>query len=326
MRSAVLRAIFGIVGVAALVVAGAGQTQTFPSKPISLTFGLPAGGAVDMVARLYAEQVSATLGQRVIVEAKPGASGIVAAGLLTQQAPDGHSIMVALGGMHTIAPALQALPFDPIKDFTPITLLFSFPTLLAVPASSPVKSVSDLVALSKTKAGGLNFGSQGLGSPQHLIGVLLQEKSGAAMTTVHYRGATPIMTDLAAGRVDFAFSSLAVFRPLMEDGKIRIIAVAENARWPRMPEIPTIAESGYPGVELDTWFGLVAPRGTPAPVVQKLHDAFAAASRDATLNKRLTDEGLVVRRSSPGELAALMLADYERLGALIRARGIKIEQ
>ena len=302
------------------------QAQNFPTKPITLLYGLPAGGAVDMVARLYGELVGASLGQRIIVESKPGAGGVIAAGQLLQNAADGHTLMVALGGMHTIAPWLQTLPFDAIADFEPITLLFSFPTFLAVPANSPAKTVADLVAMSKGKPGGLNFGSQGVGSPQHLIGALLQEKSSAAMTTVQYKGAMPVMLDLVAGRVDLAFSSYAVFRPQLEDGKLRLLAVAAEKRWERLPEVPTFAESGFPGVELDTWFGLVAPRGTPAAVIQKLHDAFMAASRDEKLTKRLDGEGLVVRSSTPQELSALMKADSERMGRLIKAQGIKIEQ
>jgi tripartite-type tricarboxylate transporter receptor subunit TctC len=305
--------------------AGLAQAQNFPSRPITLLFGLPAGGAVDMVARLYGASVSASLGQPIIIEAKPGASGIVAASQLLQAAPDGHTIMIALGGMHTIAPWLQSMPFDAIADFAPITLLFSFPTFLAVPASSSVKTVDDLVALSKTKPGGLSFGSQGVGSPQQLLGVLLQEKSKIAMTTVPYKGATPLMIDLAEGRVDFAFSSYAVFRPQLDAGKLRMIAVADDKRWDRLPDVPTFAESGYAGVALDTWFGLVAPRGTPEAVIQKLHDAFAAASRDPNLNKRLADEGLVVRSGTPQELAVLLKVDSERMGQLIKAHAIKIE-
>lgn len=301
------------------------RAQNFPTRPITLLFGLPAGGAVDMVARLYGELVSASLGQRIVVEAKPGAGGIVAANQLLQAQPDGHTLMVALGGMHTIAPWLQQIPFDAINDFEPITLLFSFPTLLAVPADSPVQKVSDLVAMAKTKPGGLDFGSQGVGSPQHLIGVLFQEKSSAAMTTVQYKGAMPAMLDLAASRIDFVFSSYAVFRPQLEAGKLRILAVASEKRWDRLPDVPTMAESGYPGVTLDTWFGLVAPRGTPAAVIQKLQAAFNAASRDEKLGQRLGDEGLVVRSSTPEELAALMKSDSERMGRLIKSQGIKID-
>jgi tripartite-type tricarboxylate transporter receptor subunit TctC len=304
---------------------GGALAQSFPTRPITLLFGLPAGGAVDMVARQYGELVSASLGQRIVVEAKPGASGIVAANQLLQAPPDGHTLMVALGGMHTIAPWLQQVPFDPINDFEPITLLFSFPTLLAVPANSSVQRVSDLVAMAKTKPGGLDFGSQGVGSPQHLIGVLFQEKSGAAMTTVQYKGAMPAMLDLAASRIDFVFSSYVVFRPQLEAGKLRILAVASESRWDRLPDVPTMAESGYPGVTLDTWFGLVAPRGTPGAVIQKLQAAFAAASRDEKLGQRLADEGLVVRSSTPQELAALMKSDSERMGRLIKAQGIKID-
>lgn len=302
------------------------HAQNFPSKPITILFGLPAGGAVDMVVRQYAERVAPALGQSIVVEAKPGGGGVVAANQLLQAQPDGHTLMVALGGMHTIAPWLQKLPFDAIADFAPITFLFSFPTLLAVPASSQAKTVADLVVMSKTKPGGLDFGSQSIGSPQHLIGVLFQDRSGIAMTTVQYRGATPIMMDLAAGRVDFAFSSYAVFRPLLDDGKLRILAVAADRRWDRLPDVPTLAEAGFPGVTLDTWFGLVAPRGTPAPVVKKIHDAFAVAARDEKLVKRLADEGLEVRTGSPDDLLAMMKSDSERMGALIKARGIKIDQ
>ncbi|MGZ5836572.1 MAG: Bug family tripartite tricarboxylate transporter substrate binding protein [Xanthobacteraceae bacterium] len=310
---------------AILIASHGAWAQNFPSKPITLLFGLPAGGAADTVARQYGEIVSASLGQRIVVEAKPGAGGIIAANQLLQTPADGHTIMIALGGMHTIAPWLQKLPFDAIADFEPITLLFSFPTFLAVPADSPAKTVADLVAMSKTKPGGLDFGSQGLGSPQHLIGVLFQEKSGIAMTTVQYKGATPLALDLMTGRVDFAFSSYAVFRPQLDAGKLRILAVAADKRWERLPDVQTFAESGFPGVELDTWFGLVAPRGTPAAIIQKLHDAFAAAARDEKLVKRLDDEGLIVRTSTPLELVTLMKSDSQKMGRLVQAHGIKIE-
>jgi tripartite-type tricarboxylate transporter receptor subunit TctC len=216
-----------------------------------------------------------------------------------------------------------SLPYDPIKDFEPITLMWSFPQLLVVPADGPVKSVNDLAAFAKTKPGGLSYGSQGNGSGGHLLGAMFSRAVDAPMVHVPYRGAGPAALDVSTGRLDFLFVSYASVLPFYQSGKARILAVSSARRLTALPNVPTMAEAGFPGLEMETWFGLLAPAGTPAPIVAKLHDAFARAVQDREVAKQMEDQGAEAVTNSPQAYAAYIASETERFGKIVKVLGVK---
>lgn len=300
--------------------------ELFSSRPITVVIPFTPGASSDTLQRIVDKKVTENTGQTLVVESRPGGSGVVAATVVKQAPPDGHTLLQANAGTHAANVSLYpTLPYDPIKDFRPITLLWSFPQLLAVPLDSSAKTVSDLVALAKAKGGGLSFASQGTGSGGHLLGEMLKLRTGANMVHVPYRGAAPAATDLAAGRVDFFFVSYVSLLPFLQGGKVRAIAVTSPKRLPALPDVPTMTEAGFAGLALDAWFGLVAPAGMPDPVIGKLNSAFVQALRDPQIVKQMTDQGAEALGSTPVEFAAFIAAETERIGKLVRAVGAKPE-
>jgi tripartite-type tricarboxylate transporter receptor subunit TctC len=323
----ILRRRFSALLVPALLLFGmvAAPAQTYPSKPITILCGQPPGSGPDVMARLYGDVISRSFGQRIVVDNRVGAGGVVAAQTLTQSAPDGYTLLLVLGGMHTIVPAMQSLAFDPLKDFEFITLLYESNGLLLVPASSPAKSVSDVIAASKAKPGGASFGSPGVGSPAHLMGALLSEKAGSPMTHVAYRGGGPLFTDLLAGRLDFAFISPVQAKPQVEAGAVRALAVAGDRRIKWLPDVPTLGEAGFGEVAVPSWFGIAAPKGTPKAIVDRIHQEFLKASQDPLVIKRADEESVAILTGPTEEITKILAYDYERLGRVVKAFGIKAE-
>jgi tripartite-type tricarboxylate transporter receptor subunit TctC len=296
------------------------QAQQWPTRQITFLYGNQPGGVLDTLARMYAERVQRAVGQPVVLEVKAGAGGAIAAQALVQARPDGHTIMLALGGMHTINPHLQPLPFHPIDDFELVTTLFSFPVFLAVRTSSPIMSVQDLVVRSK-QGQGLSYGSPSPGSPMHLMGELFREASGGTMVHVGYRGGPLMLAALLAGEVEFGWPSYSQLRANLD--KLRPLAITDDKRSPLLPNVPTFAEAGYSNINLDTWFGITTTKGTPPAVVERLRQEFQKAGRDPEIQKRIVEEGYIHRESTAAEFKALMVADYERLGAIIKRNNIK---
>jgi tripartite-type tricarboxylate transporter receptor subunit TctC len=309
-----------------VLAACAAQAQDFPTKPITIINPLTAGTGVDVMTRLYADAVARDTGQRVLVENKTGSGGIAAALAVKEARPDGHTLLVAHVGTQSILPALQTLPYNVLADFEPITELFYFPTYLVVPAASPAKTAADLIALAKTRPGGIRLASQGVGSGTHILGAIWQDLAKAPIEHVPYRGSGQLIPDLLAGRVDMSFISYVTIRELVADGKLRILAVASPTRWSGLPNVPTMAEAGYPGVDQDTWFGLAAPAGTPKVVVTKLFDLFVKASNDPALVKRANADGVTIATSkTPQTFAELWSSEGTRWGKIVRALNIKAE-
>jgi tripartite-type tricarboxylate transporter receptor subunit TctC len=241
-------------------------------------------------------------------------------------APDGHTLFQATAGSHAANLALYStLSYDPIKDFRPITLMWSFPQLLAVPVDSPAKSVTGLVEFARTKPGGLSFASQGTGSGGHLLGEMLKARTGTNMVHVPYRGAGPAALDLAAGRVDFFFVSYSSVLPFLQAGKVRALAVTSPRRLPVAHQVPTMAEVGFAGIELDAWFGLVGPAAIPDVVVDKLNGAFVQAVRDPGVTQQMIDQGAEPMTNTPTEFSAFIASEIERFGKVVRSAGIKGE-
>jgi tripartite-type tricarboxylate transporter receptor subunit TctC len=259
-----------------------------------------------------------------VIENRGGGGGVPAALGIKQAAPDGYTLFLANNGLFAIMPALTAdIRFDPVKDFQPITPLFSFPSVLVVPTASPAKSVKELVDLAKSKPGGLNYASQGVGSGGHILGEMLRLKSGAPFVHVPYRGAGPAVTDLAGGNVDLLFSSYVSAIGQVQAGKLRILGWTATKRTPALPDVPTMAEAGYPGTELEIWQGIVAPAGTPPAIVRKLQAEFVKAAKSPDIVSKVAAQAVEMYTTTPEEMAKLLASDIERLGKVIRDAGIK---
>jgi tripartite-type tricarboxylate transporter receptor subunit TctC len=300
--------------------------EDFPSRPIRFVVPFPPGGVTDPVARMVAEKVAQRLGQPVVVDNRPGGGGNIGASLAKQAPADGYTVFLGHAGTHAVNPHLYAsLPYDPVRDFVPITLMMVTAHVLVVPADSPAHSVAELVALAKASPAGLSFASQSVGSGGHLLGEMLMVRTGVTMQHVPYKGSAPALVDVMAGRVDLFFDALVTSVPQIKAGKLNALAVASPRRARVLPQVPTMAEAGYPGIELDFWFALFAPAGTPPAVVRKLHDAFAAALESPDVVKRFGDQGLEIVSSTPEALSALIRADSERLGHIVREAGVRVE-
>jgi tripartite-type tricarboxylate transporter receptor subunit TctC len=317
-----------LVGVSMVLCATAGpahsQPDHYPSRPITLLVPFAPGGGSDVVMRLLSKYVSEKLKQTIVIENRPGGGGNVAA-LATKNAPhDGYTLMMGHTGTHAINATLYPdLKFDPVKDFAPITPLISFNNILIVLASNPAKSAKELVALAKSKAGGLTYASQGVGTGGHLLGVILAKQAGIKLVHIPYRGVAPAVTDIVGGQVDFMFSSYLAAKPHVDAGKVRMLAIAGSKRHPVIPQVPTMEEAGFPGVAMDQWFGLFAPGGTPAPIVRTLNGAFVEALRSDAVRDSLTPQGSIIIPGSPEDLAAIVKRDIARLGQVVKDSGAK---
>jgi tripartite-type tricarboxylate transporter receptor subunit TctC len=275
---------------------------------------------------MIGDQVGRGLGQSVVVDNRPGGAGIIAADLARQAPADGYTLFMGHAGTHAVNPSLYAkLPYDPVKDFQPVTLLMSTSHVLVVPPGSPAKSVAELVALAKSQAGGLSFASQGIGTGGHLLGEMFRMRTGTSLQHVPYKGSAPALADLMAGRVDLFFDAVITATPQIRAGKIRALATASTKRLAILPDVPTMAEAGYPGIEADFWFALFAPAGTPPAIVQRLNQEFGKAMHSPEVKARFSEQGLDIVTSTPEELSALIRADTERLGRVVREAGVKVE-
>ncbi len=313
--------------IAALAVSLAGHdaaAELLSSRPITIIIPFTPGASADTLQRLVARKVSDMTGQLIVVESRPGGGGAIGAMAVKQAPPDGHTLFQANSATHAVNVSLSAaLPYDPLKDFRPVTLMWSFPQLLTVPAESPAKSVAELVALAKSKPGGLSFASQGSGSGGHLVGAMLQNRTGAHMVHVPYRGAGPAALDLVAGRVDFFFVSYSSVLSFVQAGKVRALAVTSEKRLAALPDVPTMAEAGFPDFVNSAWFGLVAPAQTPPAIVDKLNAAFTQAIRDPEIVKQMVDQGADGEANTPAQFAAFIGAEIERYGKIVAAAGLK---
>jgi tripartite-type tricarboxylate transporter receptor subunit TctC len=316
-------ALAAIVWIAcAMLPAPSARADDFPARPITILVPFPPGGSSDIVMRLVAAIASETLAQPIVIENRAGGAGNVAAMAIKNAAPDGYLLMMGHTGTHAINPTLYAdLRFDPVKDFQPITALIAFNNILMVPAASPAHSVADLVALAKSRPEGLSYASQGIGTGGHILGELFAKHAGIKLVHVPYRGIAPALTDTVAGRMDMLFSSYISAAGYVESGRLRMLAVAGRERHPRIADVPTMAEEGYPDVQMQQWFGLFAPVGTPAPVVARLNGAFVAALNREEIRSRLQSEVATVIPGTPDELAAMVARDVVRLGQVVRESG-----
>ncbi|BDE69699.1 MULTISPECIES: tripartite tricarboxylate transporter substrate binding protein [Delftia] len=258
--------------------------------PITLIVGWPAGGPSDNVARLAATRMSEALGQPITIDNRAGAGGNLGSDAAARARPDGNTIMLATVASHGLNSALYAkLNHDPLKDFAPIGMITTSPSVLLVPVASPLRSVNDLLEAARARPGQLNYGSGGVGSSQHLAGASFKQLTGVDVTHIPYKGTAPAMTDLMAGRVDFVLTTGAI--PFIRSGKLRALAVASRQRLPALPDVPTFEEAGVKGFYTDSWYGLVAPAGTPRAALERLNGALATALRNPEVQKQFIDQG-----------------------------------
>jgi tripartite-type tricarboxylate transporter receptor subunit TctC len=318
-----LSAAAALSALAAFAVPHESLAQQFPTKTVTMVGGYPAGAASDTLARAISDQLQQQWGQPVVIDNRPGSSGNLAATQVARSAPDGHTILVATDAMLTSNAFLfKAIAFDPVKDFEPVLNAAKNILVLAVHPSQPIKSVADYIAEAKKNPGKMAFASSGPGSPHHLAGELLAQKAGIKLQHIPYKGGGQAINDLAGGHVPSGFLSLSAARALHDSGKIRIIGVAEPARFSELPDIPTIAET-VPGVEMGSFVALMVPAGTPKEVVNKISESAAKILKDSAVSKRLAGAGLVVTANPPADLAKTIKDGLAVRGELIKAAGIK---
>jgi tripartite-type tricarboxylate transporter receptor subunit TctC len=321
MRSVACTAVtLGALLCAALSPAGADEPL---NKPITIMVGLAPGGITDVTARLYAEIVGRNLGQRITIENRPAAAGALAAAAVQNAPPDGSMLLVFSGSQHATVAAMGSAPYDPVKGFAFITVLFNSVVAFVAPPDSPAATLDELFEIGRKKAGGLSMGTPGLGSPSHLLGARVALAAKAPLQSIHYRGGAPMMGDVLTGRLDFAVATLSTSRAFLVDKKLRALALDADTRWAGLPDVPVLAELGYGKEKVANWFGVAAPAGTPPAIVTKLREEFVKASRDPELEKRLAENGTLIATSTSEEMRAMMVAEVATMETLVKTLNLR---
>ena len=311
----------GVLAMSSAAVHPQVDPAAYPGKPVRIIVGFTPGSATDITARLFAQRFSEMWGVGVTVENIPGAGGTVGVAKAAKGPPDGYTLNYGANGAMTIAPGLyNKLGYDPMRDFTPVSLLLSMGSILAVNNGMPVKSFQQLIALARAQPGKLSYASPGVGTPQHVGIELLKIMAGLDITHVPYKGA--MFTDVIGGRVTMTLQNAAAILPTVRDGRLRGVAQTSLERSPNIPEFPTVAESGFPGFEAVSWFGLLAPTGTPATIVNKLHQDTMKVLAQPDMRASFTKLGLDPVGSTPGELAAIIKSDIAKWTKVIKEAGI----
>jgi tripartite-type tricarboxylate transporter receptor subunit TctC len=317
--------IFAVVVAAVLPSAVALAETGYPAKPVHILVPYPAGGAVDVLARTLGDEVSRQWGQSVVIENRAGAGGVVASQALVTAPSDGYTLMVVASG-HATNPFLYAkLPYDTFKDFTPISLLASSPNILLVRADSPYKTLADLLAAAREKPGTLSYGMAGNGTSTNLAGELLKKMAKVDIVAIPYKGGAPAINDLLGGQIPISFNNPPESIGQLSAGSVRALGVTTAKRAAILPDVPTIAEAGVPGYDTEVWWGLLGPAKLPADVVAKLTHDFVAAVNSPAVKERLAGLGASPIGSSPQEFDAVIHADYDKWGPIIKAAGIRLE-
>ena len=309
-----------------LVTSHAAIAQTYPSKPIRIVLGFPPGGATDILSRDFAAKLGEELKQQVIIENKPGAGGTIGADLVAKAPPDGYTLTIGTSSNHAIAVSLyKKLPYDPVKDFAPITMLAVSQNVVVVNPDIPAANIRELVAHAKANPGKLNFGSSGNGTISHLTGEMFNTLSGTQITHIPYKGSAFVFPDLISGQISVMFDSTISIAPLLKSGKIRALAVTGAKRSKIMPDLPTVAESGYPGFESSNWFGFFAPAATPRDIIARLHAAAVKVLAGTELQERFANQGAEVVANKPEEASTMLKADISKWADVARRSGAKID-
>jgi len=298
--------------------------QSWPARTVKIIVPFPAGGPTDVLTRYLAEKLSAQLGQPVVVENKPGAGGSIGADLVAKSAPDGYTLVMATASTHSIGPYLGKLPYDPVKDFTAITLTSTVPLVLVAHPAFAANNVQEFIAQAKAKPGAINYTSTGSGSAQHLAMEFLIDAAGLKLTHVPHKAMGAALTDLMAGTIPVMFTGISNVVNLAKEGKVKVLAISTTKRSPVMPQVPTLAEAGVPGYGYAAWNGIVAAAATPPEVVRRLHAEFAKALAHPNVRAKLGGLGFDLVGSGPQEFSELIRGDVTRLARLVRSAGIQV--
>ena len=320
----VMHTIHGLA-ICTLLAAPAYAQSTYPSRPIRVIVPLAPGGGSDYTARLIGARLTERFGQTVVVDNRPAASGIVGTDLVAKAAPDGYTLLLVFSTHAQSAQLFTRLPYDPIRDFAPITEVFATPLVLLVHPSQPVKTMKELIAYAKNNPGKLNYGTSGPGSSPHLMTELLNSMAGIQMTHVPYKGVASVMTALLGGELQVAYSNPVTGAPLWKAGKLRPLAMSALKRSEAFPEIPTIDESGVPGYEALIWYGYMAPAKTPRAIVDRLHQDITAVLKMPEVRQTLVAQGNLIVGNKPDEFAAIIRQEAAKWGALGKRLGVTMD-
>lgn len=306
--------------------AEAQTSAAYPTAPVRLVVGFPPGGPTDIMARLFASNLAEGLNGNFVVDNRPGAGSTIATDLVAKAKPDGYTLLVATLGGQGISPSMyRNLPYDPVKDFAPVCQLASVPNVLVVHPGVPVKSVQELIAYAKERPGELNYANTGSGTSQHMAMELFKHMTGLNIVAVNYRGSTPAIVDLIAGRSQMMIDNTSALGPHIHAGKLRALAVSSRSRVPAFPDLPTMDEAGVPGYEIVSWFGLMAPAGTPREIVDKIAGACLRIADSPEFVRRLAELGATPAGSTSDQFDAKVRAEIAKWGTIIRAAGVKVE-
>lgn len=310
--------------VAALAVSPPGSAQSYPVKPVKIIVAFAPGGGTDFIARFVAQRLSAAVGQQFIVENKPGAGGSIGNEAGVKSQPDGYTLTL-ISNSYAVNPSLYKLRYDPIADITPIVQISQGPLIVVVNPSLPVTSIKELIDLAKAKPGSINFASAGTGSNSHLVGELFAGMAGIKLTHVPYKGTGPAITDTIAGQVNLLFGTNSSVLPLVRSGRLRALAVTTTQRLPGEPDIPTVDESGLPGYEAVLWHGLIAPKGLPRPIVDRINSEVMTLLKSSETPEKLQNDGVSPAGGTPEQFLALIKKEIERWRTVVNDVGVKVE-
>ncbi len=325
IQKKVAGAVAGVLLIAGGVMPAAG-IASYPTKPVRLIVAFPAGGSTDIIARLVAQRLGEKLGQQVIVDNRGGAGGTIGTEIAAQASPDGHTLTMGTTSTHVIAPAAYAkINYDPVRNFEPITLVASTPYLLVLHPGVKANSLREFVALAKSQPGKLNFASAGTGSTTQLAMEMLNRAAGMDIVHIPYNGNGPAGAATLGGQVQALFGSMPAVLPHAQAGRLRPIAVGTARRSPALPNVPTVAESGYPGFEVSLWLGFFAPKGTPKPVLAKLQTELTAIANSPEMKAQFEKNGASAVTNTPAEMTALMKTELDKYGKVIKAAGIVLK-
>jgi tripartite-type tricarboxylate transporter receptor subunit TctC len=321
-----VRRLYAVLQAAGLVLAlsTAAAAQDYPTKPLRLIIPFPPGGSNDVVGRMIATHLGERLGKQVVVDNRSGAGGVIGTEIAANSPPDGYTLLV-ISIAHSVNPWLYRLNYDPLKSFTPVGILASGPNVLAVNPALPVNSVKELVALAKQKPGDIQYASAGVGSFQHLGGELFKLEAGVDMLHVPFKGGGPAMIDVIGGHTKLLFSSLVQTTPHIKSGKLKALATGGAKRSPVLPDVPTVKEAGVPTYEAVNWWGIVAPAGTPQPIIEKVHKELTAVQASPEVQKQFSSEGAEIVQMSPAEFGAFMEKEMKKWERVVKEGNIKPE-
>ena len=298
--------------------------QSYPSRPIRLIVAFPPGGTADISARIIGQKLGELLGQPIVIENRPGAGGNIGTDLAAKAAPDGYTITAGSSNTHVTNVFLyKSVPYDPVRDFAPISITVLVSNVLVVNPAVPVKSVAELIALAKRSPGALRYASAGVGTTPHIAGEMFRLMTGTDLLHVPYKGGAPALVDVMTGQVDRMFAGVAPALPQVRSGKLRALAITEKTRSRVMPDLPTVAESGLPDFDVGLWIGLMAPAGTPKDIVDRLHAETVRALKDPQVAERLAEQGLEPLGTTPAEAAATIKSDLAKWGRIFKEAGIE---